>query len=298
MAGTGNAAAGKHDARAFQLALVVPAVTIMLLLGLFPLLYSVVVSFQRIGLTTTDTSFAGFVNYVRLFSDARFFQSLGHTLLIGAIALPVQLVLGLLLAFHFLHDRRGKRVFVALLIIPAVISPMVAGSMWRLMFDERYGPINQIIGWIAGEWLSILWTIDPRFAYPAIIICDVWQWTPFMFLILLAALSNVDVEQQEAAALDGASRWQAFWHVTLPAIMPILSVALLIRSLDLIRVFDIVWQLTRGGPGTSTETLSIYAYIRGFQEFDTSFVGALVVVLIIGLSAILMLALRRLEVAR
>ena len=214
------------------------------------------------------------------------------------MALPIQLALGLLLAFHFLEDRPFKRIFVALLIIPSVISPMVAGSMWRLMFDDRYGPINQIIGWVIGERVSLLWTIKIPLAYPAIIVCDVWQWTPFMFIILLAALANVDQEQLDAASIDGASRWQAFRNVTIPAIWPVMMIALLIRGLDLIRVFDIVWQLTRGGPGSATETISIYAYIRGFQQFDTSYVGAIVVVLIIGLSALLIVALRRMEVAR
>ena len=177
-----------------------------------------------------------------------------HTAIITVMALPIQLVLGLLLAFHFLEDRPFKRVFVALLIIPSVISPMVAGSMWRLMFDDRYGPINQIIGWIVGERVSLLWTIKIHLVYPAIIVCDVWQWTPFMFIILLAALANVDQEQLDAASIDGANRWQAFRNVTLPAIWPVMMIALLIRALDLIRVFDIVWQLTRGGPGTATET--------------------------------------------
>jgi len=287
-----------RQGRGFAIALVVPAVFVMALFGLFPLLYSIVVSFQRITLTTADTGFAGLANYARLLGDERFGMALVHTFAIAAAALPLQLGLGMALALHFLEDRPLKRLFVALLIVPAVVSPMVAGSMWRLMFDDRFGPINQMIGWLLGERISILWTIDPRFAYLAIIICDVWQWTPFMFLILLAALSNVDHEQQEAAALDGASKWQIFSFVTLPAIMPIVSIALLIRSLDLLRIFDIVWQLTRGGPGTSTETISIYAYVRGFQEFDTSFVGALVVVLLIGLTALLMAALRRLEVGR
>lgn len=286
------------QARGFGLALVAPAVTVMLLLGLFPLLYSLVVSFQRLSLSSSDTGFAGLANYVRLFGDPRFGQAVLHTALIAVVALPLQLLIGLALAFHFLKDRPFKRLFVALLIIPTVISPMVAGSMWRLMFDDRFGPINQMIGWIAGGRVSILWAIDPRFAYPAIIVCDVWQWTPFMFIILLAALSNVDQEQLDAAAIDGAGRWQAFRNVTLPAILPVMLIALLIRGLDLIRLFDIVWQLTRGGPGTATETISIYAYIRGFQEFDTSYVGAVVVVLIIGLSALLIAALKRMEIAR
>ena len=286
------------DPGGFKYVLVAPAVFILLAMGIFPLLYAVVVSFQRISLSDRITEFQGLLNYSRVFSDERFWAAVLHTGIITVVALPIQLVLGLLLAFHFLDDRPFKRVFVALLIIPAVISPMVSGSIWRLMFDDRYGPINQIIGWVIGERVSLLWPIKIHLAYPAIIVCDVWQWTPFMFIILLAALANVDQEQLDAASIDGASRWQSFRYVTLPAIMPVMMIALLIRGLDLIRTFDIVWQLTRGGPGNATETISIYAYIRGFQQFDTSYVGAIVVVLIIGLSALLIVALKRMEIAR
>ena len=286
------------EARSLKYALVAPAVFIMLVMGVVPLVYVIFVSFQQISLSAEITGFSGLVNYARILGDVRFWDAVLHTLIITAVALPIELVLGLLLAHHFLDDRPFKRLFVALLIIPSVISPMVAGSMWRLMFDDRYGPINQIIGWIAGEHISILWTIAVGWAYPAILIADVWQWTPFMFIVLLAALSNVDHEQLDAAAIDGASRWQSFWSVTLPAIRPVMMIALLIRALDLIRIFDSIWQLTRGGPGSATETVSIYAYIRGFQEFDTSYVAAVVVLLAILFSAILVIALKRMEIAR
>lgn len=290
--------AGGIDPGAFKYLMIFPAVLILLLMGIFPLLYALVISFQRLSLSDQITDFQGLYNYARLMADERFWKALLHTAIISVVALPIQLVLGLVLAGHFLADRPLKRLFVALLIIPAVISPMVAGSMWRLMFDDRYGPINQIISWVVGERVSILWTIKPELAYPAIIVCDVWQWTPFMFIILLAALANVDREQHDAAAIDGATWWQTFRHVTLPSIWPVMMIALLIRGLDLVRVFDIVWQLTRGGPGTATETISIYAYLRGFHEFDTSYVGAMVVVLVVGLSVLLIAALRRMEIAR
>ena len=270
----------------------------MVLVAVFPLIYLIVVSFQRISLSDDITSFSGLVNYARIFSDARLWDAVLHTLLITVIALPIELVLGMLLGYHFLPDRPFKRLLVALLIIPSVISPMVAGSMWRLMFDDRYGPINQIISWFAGERISILWTIDIAWAYPAIIITDVWQWTPFMFIILMAALANVDQELLDAAAIDGASGWRTFLEVTLPAIRPVMMIALLIRGLDLIRLFDSVWQLTRGGPGSATETISIYAYIRGFQEFDTSYIAAVVVVLAILFSVGLVVVLKRMAIAR
>ncbi len=198
--------------------------------------------------------------------------------LLLAVALPLELVLGLLLAMHFQPDRPFKRLFVALLVLPAVVPPMVAGSMWRLMFDHKFGPFNQIIGWLAGEPIVLLWVVKPHLAFWSILIAEVWQWTPFMFIILLAALVNVDREQLEAAEIDGAGRFRVFFRIVLPAIMPVLGIALLIRALDLFRIFDSVWQLTRGGPGTKTETISIFMFVRGFQSFETSYTAALVVV--------------------
>jgi multiple sugar transport system permease protein len=202
------------------------------------------------------------------------------------------------MAYHFLEERIGTKLFIALLIIPSVISPIVAGSMWRLMFDNRFGPVNQIIGLPFSEPITILWTQQPILAYIAIIIAEVWEWTPFMFIILLAGLSNVDRDQLDAAAIDGAGRWNVFRHIALPSIWPVMTIALLIRGLDLFRMFDVVWQMTRGGPGTATETISIYMYIRGFEQFETSYVAAQVVLLLILVTLLVMMLLRRLKVAR
>jgi len=284
--------------RGTGIAFAAPAIFIMLLVGLFPFVWAVVVSFQNITGSNPDASWVGLANYEKLASDTRAWAALGRTLLILAVALPIELVLGLLLAMHFQIDRPFKRLFVALLVLPAIVSPMVAGSMWRLMFDHKFGPFNQIIGWVAGHPTVLLWTVKPHLAYWAILIAEVWQWTPFMFIILLAALANVQREQLEAAEIDGAGRFRVFFKIVLPAIMPVLSIAILIRALDLFKIFDMVWQLTRGGPGTKTETLSIFMFVKGFQSFDTSYTAALVVVLLILLSIAVTIALRRMEIAR
>ncbi len=272
---------------------VVPAVFVLVVVGLLPFLWSVVVSFQNLSGANQSGDFVGLANYVRLFQDARVGWAIGRTLLIMAVALPIQLLLGLLLALHFQADRPLKKLFVTLLVLPAVISPMVAGSMWRLMFDHKFGPMNQMISWFTEKPVVLLWTVKGILPFWAIIITEVWQWTPFMFIILVAALANVDRDQLDAASLDGAGRWQSFWHIVLPAIRPVVIIALLIRGLDLFRIFDSVWQLTRGGPGSRTETISIFMYIRGFQGFETSYIAAFVVVLAIVLSTVVMLALRR-----
>ena len=219
-------------------------------------------------------------------------------MIITAVALPIELGLGLLMALFFLERLPGRQIFVALLVLPTLIAPVVAGATWRLLFDHRYGPINQVLGWIAGEPVPILWVIKPAFVYPAILIAEVWQWTPFMFLLLLAALSNVDKSQTEAAEIDGASSLTIFRRIVLPAIWPVMAIALLIRGLDLIRIFDVVWALTKGGPGTMTETLSIYTYIQGFRQFETSYTGAIAFLVIVLLTVIVVALLRRMEIVR
>jgi multiple sugar transport system permease protein len=161
------------------------------------------------------------------------------------------------------------------------------------MFDNQYGPINQILGWFWGERVNALWTISPVLVYPAIIFCEIWQWTPFMFLILLAALSNVDKSQTEAAEIDGARFWRSFRYVVLPAIWPVMAIAILIRGLDLFRIFDIIWALTQGGPGTKTETISIYAYSQGFRQFETSYTAAIAFLVILILTIIVTWMIRR-----
>jgi multiple sugar transport system permease protein len=284
--------------RSFKYWMIVPAVLVILLIGLFPIIHTLVVSVQNMTMMDEDTSFHGLVHYEALVSDRRFWASLGHTLLIIAIALPAELLLGLALAHLFLERMPGKQIFVSLLVMPVVISPIIAGATWRLLFDTRFGPINQIISWFAGKPVSILWTVDPTFVYPAILIAEIWQWTPFMFLLLLAALTNVDQSHMEAAELDGAGFWRSFRHIVLPAIWPVVAIAVLIRGLDLFRLFDVVWALTRGGPGTRTETISIYAYVKGFQQFESSYTSAMAFVVIVILVASITLVLRRMDIER
>lgn len=284
--------------RHFKYWIVAPAVFLLLFIGIFPLIYSLLVSFQNITMMDEDTTFHGLLHYRALFADTRLWQAIAHTLFITAIALPIELGFGLVMAFLFLERMPGRQIFVALLVLPTMIAPLVAGATWRLLFDNRYGPINQIISWFAGEPVTILWTIKAEFVYPAIFIAEIWQWTPFMFLILLAALSNVDQSLVEAAEIDGASAPRIFWKIVLPAIWPVMAIALLIRGLDLVRIFDVIWALTKGGPGTMTETVSIYTYVQGFRQFETSYTGAIAFLVIVLLTVIVVVLLKRMEIAR
>ncbi len=282
----------------FKYLLIAPAVFVILLIGLYPLIKLGVTSFQDVSMFGEDLSFQGSLNYARLFEDIRLWESLLHTVVFTLIALPIEVILGYLLAVLFLEKLPLKQVFVAIILLPTIISPIVAGSTWRLMFDQRFGPINQIISWFAGFEVKLLWTIETAWVWPAILIAEVWQWTPFMFLLLYAALSNVDREQLEAAQIDGASWWMAFRRIVLPAILPVMFIAILIRGLDLIRIFDVIWTMTSGGPGTYTETISIYAYQMAFREFEISYSSAIAFLVIFILTVVIIWLLRRVEVAR
>ncbi len=284
--------------RYFKYLMIGPAIFVLLLIGVFPLIYSLIVSFQNLTMTEVDTSFQGLMNYKQLFKDTRLWWALAHTVLITIIALPLELILGFLLAELFLDKMPGRQIFVALLVLPTVISPIVAGATWRLMFDVRFGPIGQIVNFFAGEPVTLLWTVNPTLVYPAIIICEVWQWTPFMFLLLLAALSNVDQSQLEAAELDGASYWRVLRQIVIPTIKPVIAIAILIRGLDLFRIFDIIWVLTQGGPGSMTETISLYTYVAGFSQFDTSYTAAMAFLVVAILSIIVTYVLRRMELLK
>lgn len=288
----------RRGGRGFKYWMILPAVAVILLIGLFPVVYTLMKSVQNVTMFDQDFSYNGFIHYKALFADARFWAALGHTLIFVAIALPVELILGLLMAYLFLDRMPGRPIFVTLLVLPVLVSPIVAGATWRLLFDNRYGPINQIISWLAGEEVTLLWTVDPNLVYPAILIAEVWQWTPFMFLLLWAALQNVDQSQVEAAELDGASWWRTFRLIVLPSIWPVVAIAVLIRALDLFRLFDVVWALTKGGPGTMTETISIYAYVQGFQQFETSYTAAMAFVIILMLAVSVTIVLRNIEIER
>jgi multiple sugar transport system permease protein len=284
--------------RRFKYALVAPAVLLMLAVGIFPLVYMLVVSFVDITMMDENWTFQGLLQYKTALADKRLWEALGHTLFITAVALPLELILGLAMAQLFLEKLPGRQFFVALLVLPTVVAPIVSGATWSLMFDNRYGPVNQIAGWLFGKEMTLLWTVDPKLVYPAILVAEIWQWTPFMFLLLLAALSNVDKSQLEAASIDGAGYWTTFRRIVLPAIWPVMAIALLIRALDLFRIFDIIWAISNGGPGTKTETLSIFTYIKGFKQFDISYTAAVALLIIVLLTFAVTWTLKRVEIAR
>jgi multiple sugar transport system permease protein len=293
-AGKGSRSGGWFERRAPWL-FVLPAVILLLGLGLFPLIYSFGISFTKWDLQDPTRSFVGLQNYINVFRDARMLNALRNTLIIMIFGVVLELGLGLALAQTLVDRLPGKRIILPLLILPAVAAPIVVGFTWRMMYDATYGPIDHILSLIAGHAVPIVWLVNARTVYPAILITEIWQWTPFMFLLMLAGLSAVSPELHEAAEIDGGSSWQIFTRITLPVISPVIVVAVLFRALDIFKLFDIILPMTGGGPGTSTETASLYLYILGFKNFRLGYTAAASYVVLILFSILLTFLLRRLS---
>jgi multiple sugar transport system permease protein len=273
---------------------VLPTVIMLLAIGLFPLLYSLGISFLQWDLQRPGRRFIWFKNYSDALTDDRLWEALGHTLILIVVAVLAELILGLILAQTLNGPLPGKRFIIPLLLLPVVMAPLIVGYTWRMLWDTQYGPINQVLGWLLQRPVELVWLANPRTVYPAILLTEIWQWTPFMFLILLAGLSSINPELREAAALDGASGWQTFRHVTLPLIRPVMIIAILFRALDVFKLFDIVFALTGGGPGSQTETASLYVYILGFKNFRLGYTAAMSYILLVVVSVAITLLWRRL----
>jgi multiple sugar transport system permease protein len=209
-----------------------------------------------------------------------------NTLLLVIVGTAIQFVLGLGLALVVVDELRGKRFIIPLLMLPVMMVPVVVALGWRLLWDSQYGPINHILSFILRRDVDILWLTQKWPALFAILVTDVWQWTPFMFLILLAGLSSLNPELYEAAALDGAGWWEELREITLPGLAPVIAVAILFRALDAFKIFDQIFMLTQGQPGTSTETISWYIYQVGYKFFNMGYAAAVSYLLLIFLTAV------------
>jgi multiple sugar transport system permease protein len=205
---------------------------------------------------------------------------MAHTFVYAVAALTCEFLLGLGLALLLNAQIRGRGFFRASLLVPMMLPPVVVGVVWRLMLNPDFGAINGTLKWFGVRTESLTWTASPRLAMLSVIAVDVWQWTPFVFLVLLAGLQAIPQEPYEAALIDGSSRWQTFRHVTLPLLKPAILIVLLLRTMDLLRVFDQIFILTEGGPGFATETISLYIYRTAFRFFDFGYAAAMSFVLL------------------
>ena len=256
--------------RNFKWLLVAPAVLLILALSVYPLLFSLVVSFINYDFQVPGHAFVGLKNFERVVTDPVARWSLALTAMLSAACVAIEFVLGLALALAMVRDFRGRGLIMSILIVPLFISPVIVGQLWALILQRPFGPTNYILSQIVGHEVTISWLTQSPWNFMAITLADVWQWTPFMFVILLAGLTSIPPNLYEAAELDGVNAWQTFWAITVPHLAPMMLLAVTFRLLDAIRLFDTIFMMTGGGPGTQTYTASFYLYTVGFTQFHLS----------------------------
>jgi multiple sugar transport system permease protein len=271
-----------------------PAVLVLFALTIFPFIFTVVLSLSNVDLTAGLQVQPGtLANWQQLIGDAQFWGSLGTTCLFVALAVVSEYILGFGLALLLWRDLRGGAFFRVIFLIPMMLAPVAIAFMGRMFYDESYGPLDATLrqfGLPGVHWLS-----TSPLALISIILVDIWEWTPFMILLLLAGLQALPNECLEAAQLDGASGWTIIRYIIVPMLAPISVMAVLLRMIEAFKIFGPILILTGGGPGTSTESSSLYAYFTGLNNFNLSYgsslaVGLLIVVTIV---AIIYLAISR-----
>ena len=272
-----------------------PAVSVLIVTQVYPLLYSAYFSLfdWTLARSPQPGAFIWFQNYSRAFNDHVFMQAVVTTGIFAVSATVFELLIGFLLAYLTVGERFLVQVSRTILLMPMVIAPVAVGTMWRMMFSARAGLLNhllELVGINGPDWLG-----NPSVALVALIIVDVWQWSPFVMIIYAAAITSLPAEPFRAAAVDGASRWQIFRHITLPLLLPVTLLILMFRFIDALLTLDIVVTTTFGGPGFRTHTISFWIYQQGLRYFNISYAAATSWIFLITclLIAVVLLIIRR-----
>lgn len=250
-------------------------------------------SFYELGKPLTDKIYVGLENFKFIFLSYAFWKAMKITLIYTAICVGLEMILGIGIGLPLGKKFRGQNIVMSLIFLPMMMTPVAVGLTWKSMFNYTYGILNYYLNYLG---LSPLWLVKPFWALISLIIVDVWQWTPFVVIMSVSGLYSLPVEPFEAAVIDGASRWQILRHITLPLLKPLLIVALLIRTCDSFKIFDNIYILTSGGPGTATEVLSLSIYKTNFfleQVGRAAAMSLVMLIMAIILSQIIIRMLRK-----
>lgn len=283
--------------------LTLPAQLLLLFIVVFPILMQIYISLtdwsplQGISWWNAWKSWNWFANFSDMLSDDRFWNAILRTLEIIVVCVPAELLIGLGLALLFVGEFRGKRVAYSILLMPMMVVPAVAGYMFYMLFQSG-GFVNAIISRVVGWPIRAAWLSENTLAMAAVMIADIWQWTPLMFLILLSGLLSVPEDQLRMASLLGAGPWQRFRTITLPRIFGVLLIAVVIRVVELFKIFDTLYIMTRGGPGVSTETVSVYFFKLTVEDVNWSYVASLALFILLILSVLGAFGIKRLAARR
>lgn len=281
----------REDRRAAAI-LVSPAILVLVALNIFPVLYAVYISAHHWSLSSVGPPrFAGWFNYEELPVDDRFTNSLWVSAQFVFLAVGIELLLGFALAFVFHSRLRGLDTLRKISLMPVMAMPLVVGLVWFYMLNENFGVANWFVtlfGFGTQPFLT-----DSMLAMASIVLADVWQWTPFVTLVIFAALQSLPEYVFEAGRMDGLTEREIFWRITLPLLRPAILVVLVIRAIDAFRMIELIFMMTKGGPGGNTEVLPWYIYTTGFLSLDLGYAAAMAVVMIVTVTIVAQVFVRR-----
>jgi multiple sugar transport system permease protein len=292
--GVHAAASGSWRARrsAILFMMLLPCLGALTFVVAYPTIFLLRTSLQSWNLLVGIRTPVGLANYAAILSDRLFQQSVLRTLEYSVVCVLAELALGFVLATLFNREVLGVGLLRTLLVTPLLIAPVATGLTWRFMYEPSIGVINQVLRHTGLP--AVLWISSPRLALTGVGIAEVWQWTPFVFLVLLAGFKGLSENLDEAAQLDGASWARRFWLIQVPLLRPVILVVVLLRFIDIFRTFDLVYVMTRGGPGDATYTLAFYNYVLGFTQFQVGMACAAAVLAMAFATAVTTVLLRQL----
>jgi ABC-type sugar transport system permease subunit len=277
-------------------AFVLPALSAVLLIAIFPLAWTVWESLHLhdLRMPWRGRPFVGLDNYAESLGSPRFWGALGHTAFFTISTVALEVLFGLILALALRRAFRGRGLIRTAVLLPWAIPTVVTALLWGFLFDSRAGIVNAVAidAGVMDAERPLVWFNSAVWAWVPVILADVWKMTPFVTLLLLAGLQNVDEALYEAARMDGAGPWQQFVHVTLPQLRPALLVTLIFRTLDGFRVFDLIYVMTHGGPGTATEPVALYAFDALFDHLRFGYGSALSVIIFVATFLLALVYLR------
>lgn len=254
----------------------IPTILFVLGMVLFPIIYTFVLSFHSWRLSANiPWEFVGLQNYVKLFSESRFPVAVFRTFLFAFLALFVEVILGISIALYLNRTFFGKNLVKTAFLLPMVATPVAIGMVWKLIYEPNIGILNAVIRGMGGPKMD--WLGNTGIALYSLIAVDIWQWTPFVMLIILAGLTSIPTDPFESAMIDGANRWQTLTRITLPLLRPTIFTAVLLRLIDALKTFDIIYSMTQGGPGFATETMNILSFRQVFEFMQFGQSGATLV---------------------
>lgn len=261
-----------------------PVLIILSVAAFIPLGYGLVLSFfeYQLNMPSIPMRFVGLRNYIRVLGDELFLQSLRNNILFAVMSVSIEMILGVTLAMMLSDDNRLSRGMTTIMLIPMTIAPVAAGTLWRMMLDRRYGVINYLLSLIGLSPVS--WLGDPSIAIYTIVAVDIWQFTPYVTILVLSSLKAIPRSLIDSARVDGASPWTLFRRIVLPIASPVVIVVMMIRFIDAFKVFDTIFVMTQGGPGNATEMLPTFIYQQGIKFFRVGYSSAAAILFIATMS--------------